>query len=85
MAACCFASSGVSFMDAELAAVRVGRNRRPAARRHDCRLKGERHFVMSEMLDCHVEVFHFQHQVRTVARRLHRKRANGPGPSRDRR
>jgi len=56
-------------MNAEFVAVGIHYNRCPAAR-HVERLRGELHSVTFEMLDCSVEVVHFQHEVGTVARWL---------------
>ncbi|HSF08437.1 MAG TPA: hypothetical protein VLA60_03425, partial [Nitrospirales bacterium] len=56
-------------MNAELITVGVQDNRCPAVRKVE-RLKGELHVVMSEMFYRLVEVVHFQHKLRTVARWL---------------
>lgn len=60
---------GLSFMNAKFVTVGVQDNRCPAVRKVE-RLKGERHVVMSEVFYRLVEVIHFQHKLRTIARWL---------------
>jgi hypothetical protein len=59
----------LSFVNTESITVGVQDNRCPAAG-HVERLHGELHLVTPEMLNGLVEVVHFQHQVRTIARWL---------------
>lgn len=66
---CAVGGSIFAFVDAEFVAVGVGDDGGAAAGQVE-RLNGEGHDVTAEMRDGLVEVIHFQHEMRAVARGL---------------